>query len=236
MGPPRFSLGIGLGVLDSPYAGEGLRYRALPLIQYQGEQVFFQGRSLGWRLARRDGFQLAAMASFRLSGFDVKDLGTRELAANGIDRRLLEDRKDSIDVGLSLEWESPVGDFTVMAMTDATGASKGQELSLEYSRPFNWAGMRIVPALGLSWMSKKMGNFYYGTLDNEVARGVVSYRPGSAVIPSLGVTVIRPFAGRWSLMGVLQYQALPGRYKDSPLIEAGERGRTSMLLGVVRAF
>lgn len=251
MGPPRLSLGLGVLASDSPYAGVGLKVRALPLIQYRGERFFIQGRTIGWRLFGSEGdggpggedgpgngpvFDIAAVVALRLDGFKPKDLGGPELAANGIDRNLLKKRRDAADVGLAANWESPVGDLSLEVLVDASGASRGQEVGLKVEWPFFWAGMRISPGVGLTWQSRKMADYYFGTLDAEEARGIARYRPGAGTIPSIGISLTRPFAGRWALFGLAVHERLPGRFERSPLIEAGRNGRTTVLLGISRGF
>jgi len=234
--PSRLSAGVGAAISDSVYAGEGTRVTPFPLVVYQGERFFFHGITAGWRLVETDGFELAAVAAMRFDGFDIGDLGREELARNGLDARLLEDRDDGIDVGLSAAWTGRAGELEVELLADAAGASQGQEVSVEYGYPLQWGRTRVVPAVGLRWMSKDMADYYYGTLDKEVARGVVDYRAGDATVPHIGVSFMRSLGERWSLLATFEYSRFPDAIRSSPFVEPGCEGSVSLMLGIARGF
>lgn len=233
---PRWALGLGAAVSDSVYAGEGTRVKPVPLLTYEGERFFWRGIGGGVHLLQQDGLSLDATLSGRMDGIDRKDFGTRELAERGINRALLEDRDDGLDLGLAATWRGSMGQLELGLKQDVTSASKGYEASLKYGYPFQWGGARIVPNVGISHMSKKLANYYYGTLPEEVARGVASYQPGSAAVPRIGVDVMRPFAGRWMFIGGVSYKKLPSKLSDSPLVEKDKNGSVSAFFGVSRGF
>ncbi|MGH6711433.1 MAG: MipA/OmpV family protein, partial [Bradyrhizobium sp.] len=219
-----------------PYAGEGTRVMPIPLVSFQGEKFHFRGLSAGWQLIGGDSFELSAIAKFRLDGFNVDDLGKTELAANGLDYRLLEDRDNGLDLGLSAKWSGAAGEIEAEILADAVDASGGQEMSLKYGYPFDLGKGRLTPSVGVTWLSKDMANYYYGTLDEEVARGVVDYKPGAVAIPEIGASYFRPIGQKWSLIGFVKYAALPDEITDSPLIEPDTDGTFSVFVGFSRGF
>jgi len=235
-GPPRWSLGIGAVVNDSPYAGEGTRVLPFPLIGFQGEKFYFRGLSAGWNFVKNDSFELSAFAKFQPGGFKVKDLGRSELAANGIDSRLLEDRDNGLGVGIGAKWMGAAGELEVEVLADAIDTSGGQEISLQYGYPFAIGKGRLTPSVGATWLSEDMANYFYGTLDEEVARGVVDYKPGSVVIPQVGASYFRPIGKKWTLLGFVKYDLLPDEISDSPLIERDTDGAASVFIGFSRGF
>lgn len=234
--PPLWSLGIGAAVSDSVYAGEGTRVRPLPLLSYEGERFFWRGIGGGAHLLKNGGFTLDATLSGRFDGIDRDDFGGAELAARGINRALLSDRDDGLDLGLAGGWRGAAGQIELGVKGDITSASKGYEASLKYGYPVQWGRTRITPNVGVSHLSKKLANYYYGTLPEEVARGVVDYRPGSATVPRIGIDVVRPFAERWVFIGNVSYKRLPGKLADSPLVEKDTDGVVSAFIGVSRGF
>lgn len=119
------------------------------------------------------------------------------------------------------------------AMSDASG---GQEMSLQYSYPFEVGNGRLSPSVGAKWLSKDSANYFYGTLDEEVARGVVDYRPGSVVIPGVGVSYFRPLGEKWTLLGFAKYDLLPDDITDSPFIERDTDSTFTVFLGFSRGF
>ena len=233
---PRWGLGLGSAVSSGVYAGEGTRVTPFPLVSYQGERFYWRGIGGGAHLFKRDGFSVDATLSARMDGIDRDDFGAGELAERGIDRALLADRDNGLDLGAAARWRGPMGQLELELKGDASGASKGFEAGLKYAYPIEWGSATVSPNIGVTHLSKKLANYYYGTLPEEVARGVAGYRPGSATVPRIGVDLVRPFATRWALIGNVSYKKLPGKISDSPLVEKDTDGAVSAFIGVSRGF
>jgi len=235
---PRSPWGLGIGAVasDSPYAGEGMRVIPVPLISYEGEKFFFQGIRAGWRFVRNDAFELAAITQFRFDGFDIKDLSRQQLTANGLDVRQLEDRDDSLDAGVTAKWSGNVGEIEIELLTDVTDRSGGQQYSLQYGYPLHLGQTMVTPNVGVTFLSDDTANYYYGTLDTEVARGALDYKPDAATIPHVGINVMRFFGNNWTFLAFLKYSVLPDEITDSPLLEPDTNGSVSALIGVSRGF
>lgn len=216
----RWGIGAGAAAIDSPFVGEGTRIRAVPLVSYEGDKFFFRGPAGGYHLVNSPGFSFDVIGSLRLDGFDVEDLGANELAMRGIDRRLLEDRDDQLDAGLGLNWRGDYGDVMLRMLTDVTDRSGGQEISLSYSYRLQLGSFTVTPHVAVSHLSDDLADYYYGTLDEEVARGVIDYKPGDTLIPQVGVNISRPIDKHWVVMGSLRYMSLPDDLSDSPLIDS----------------
>jgi len=231
-----WALGVGAAVSSSVYAGEDTRITPFPLVSYEGERFFWRGISGGARLVKRPGFTLDATLSARMDGVDRDDFGEAELRARGVNRALLEDRDNALDLGLAAGWRGAAGSLEIEVKGDVTGASKGYEAGVKYAYPMQWGRTRVAPSVSVSHLSKKLANYYYGTLPEEMARGVRDYRPGSAVVPRIGVDLVHPFAGRWAFIANVSYRKLPGKLKDSPLVEKDTDGVTSAFFGVSRGF
>lgn len=236
--PARSPWGIGVAavVSDSPYAGEGTRVIPVPLLSYEGERFYFRGITAGWRLVDTPGFEFSALARARLAGFDIDDLDSARLARNGVDAALLEDRDHGLDLGVGAEWSGAAGELQLELLADASDRSGGQEASLQYGYPIRLARGLLTPIAGVTWQSDDMVDYYYGTLPAEIARGVADYRPGAATIPHVGVSFFRPLGSAWSLVGSLRYSRLPDAIADSPLVDRGSDGSTSLFIGVSRGF
>jgi outer membrane protein len=149
---------------------------------------------------------------------------------------LLEDRDHSIDAGLSATWKGAAGELELDARADITGTSDGYQIAVDYRYPFRIGRVIVKPGIGATMLSDDMANYYYGTLDEEVARGVVDYKPGSATIPHVGVSVVVPFAAQWLFIGNAQLRSLPDEIKDSPLVERGADSVSVLFIGVSRRF
>lgn len=231
----RWGLGLGAVVSDNPYAGRSTRYRPFPLITYDSDRFFFEGITAGVHVLDTRALEIDFLIEANLDGMDAEDFGARELAANGIDRALLEDRKDSADAGFEMSFSGRYGELKFQALADVLDASGGYEASASYGVPFVLSErLELTPSVGAKWLSADRADYYYGILDEEIARGVRSYRPGSVVIPEVGVDLQYRLADRWLLLGNVKYRALPGKVEDSPLLDSGQSVR--MFIGVLRAF
>ncbi|WP_313342234.1 MipA/OmpV family protein [Stenotrophomonas sp.] len=232
----RWSIGVAASVRQSPYAGEGTRVRPVPLLTFEGKRIFWRGLTGGVHLVQGDAFSLDAVLAGRFDGVDIKDLGRRELLANGVDPALLEDRDDALDAGIAATWSGAAGEFKLSALADVTDASGGYELSADYAYALQWGRTTVVPGVGVRWMSDDMVNYYHGTLDEEVARGVVRYQPGAAVVPHVSIAFSRPLGEKWRLLGGISYDVLPDEITDSPLSEPDTDGSAALRIGITRGF
>jgi outer membrane protein len=231
----RWGLGLGAVVSDNPYAGREIRYRPFPLLTYDSDRLFFEGITAGVHLLDTSALEIDFIAEANLDGIDAEDFGARELAANGIDRALLADRKDSADVGFDVSFSGRYGELKFQALADVLDASGGYEASASYGYPLALSErLELTPTIGAKWQSADRADYYYGILDEEIARGVRSYRPGSVVIPEVGFDLQYRLADRWLLLGNVKYRALPSKVEDSPLLDSGQSMR--FFIGVLRAF
>ncbi|TMU27105.1 MipA/OmpV family protein [Halomonas sp. ATBC28] len=233
----RWSVGVGAAAIDSPYAGEGLRVRPLPLISYEGERMFLRGTSGGVHLYQSRQLTFDAILAARLYGFDIDDLGRSELLVNGVDPDLLSDRDDGIDAGFRTTLGSSWGAVSLEAVHDVSDASEGYEISLDYRNTWQFGRAALTANAGASWMSSDFAGYYFGVLDEEVARGVAEYLPGSAVVPRIGLTMAHSVgSSQWQLLGSVEYQFLPSELRDSPLLEPDQNGVGRLVLGLSRRF
>lgn len=236
--PVGASLGVGMLVSKGILLGEDARTFVVPTVGYVGERVFITGISGGVHLVKQKGFALDALLSVRLDGWDADDLSASELAEVGIDRNLLVDRKNELDAGFGASYSSSNwGKLSLTAKADVTNASGGYEVALLYQAAFDRWGGALVPSAGISYWSNDLSNYYYGTLPKEVAAGVTSYQPGSAIVPNLGVTYLRALPNKWLFFGGIQYQWLGDDILDSPLVDPSARhGLPSVFVGFSRSF
>lgn len=218
------------------YAGEDEHYNVIPLVTYEGKHVYLHGPELGYHLFDSSNFRINGFVAARLDGVDPKDLGTRELASQGIDRSLLSKRRDSADAGVSAAWFGTAGRLELELTADITGTSEGGQANVSYAYPFHLGHWKLTPTLGVTALSKDTANYYYGTLDKEVARGVPDYRPGTSFVPYAGIEIATRFWGHWNFISSLQYRALPNDIQDSPLIDADVSGYGRLLIGISRSF
>lgn len=231
----RWALGVGAVASGNPYAGRGTRYIPLPIVTYDSERFFLRGITGGVHLLDNDLLSIDAIVQGDFDGIDADEFGRRELARNGIDRDLLDDRDDSVEAGFTVGLNGRFGEFDLEVVADVLDKSGGYRASAEYGYPIQLSErMTLTPSVGVSWISSDRADYYYGTLDTEVARGVVAYRPGSATIPRVGLGLEYNFSGKWMFLGSASYESLPSKLGDSPLLESDSSAR--FMIGVLRAF
>ncbi len=230
------SLGLGAAINESPYAGAGTQVNPLPLIKYDSDSFFLHGITGGYHLVDTGVFSLDAIVSLNMDGTDRDDFGRRELARNGIDRDLLEDRDNGFDAGLAASLRGSGGQLELVAKSDISGTSDGYSMNLEYAYPIRWGETRFKPHIGATHMSANLVDYYFGTLNKEEQRGITRYRPGSANVSYIGLGFSQPIGKQWEVSGNIRYTSLPDELADSPLVEDGTNSSTSMFIGISRKF
>lgn len=230
----RWSVGLGIAVFDNAYVGRGTQVLPIPMVQYQGNRLFMNGISGGVHLLKDDAFSIDAVLSPGLNQMPAKDFNRTELAERGIDRDALDNRDISVLAGFSAAWHGSAGRLQLDAKADIAGSAGGAVYSLKYSYPFQLWGFRVAPTLGVDFLSSQMADYYYGIHADEQRRGVPAYSPGGSMIPGAGVSLMRPLGKKWSLLINGQFNHLPEKISDSPLVSGSQAG--SVYIGVSRAL
>lgn len=230
----RWRLGLGIVVSDHAYLGQGSQVTPFPLVDYSGDRFFFHGITGGAHLWKSNGFVVDAIVTTGFNTIDADEFNRAALSRRGINRDDLDDRDRSIDVGFAATWTGTAGQLKAIAKTDISGNSEGAEYSLEYGYPMQWGGFRITPTAGATLLSSRVADYYYGIHPDEMRRGVASYEPGSALIPEVGVNVLRLLGAKWAVTVGARYSALPNKISNSPLID-GSHG-SSVFVGISRAL
>ncbi len=231
-----WSIGLGVATRAPIYAGESSRILPFPLIGYEGQRFYFQGGSIGYRVIKTDKFTLKAHVSANTNGIDADKFGRQALAQRGIDRNSLEDRDFGADAGITASWKTAIGIFETDVRADISNTSDGYQASFDYSAPFPVGNAIVIPGVGVTAYSSDLTNYYYGTLPDEVKRGVVNYTPGSATVPHASVTAIVPFASKWTFISNVSVDFLPNEITDSPLVDKDSDVVPTLFLGISRSF
>ena len=72
----------------------------------------------------------------------------------------------------------------------------------------------------MRWLSSNLADYYYGTLASEVSAGAPYYRPGTVILPQLGISVFTPLGhSKWTLFTLFTTNFFPARLSDSPLVD-----------------
>ena len=205
----------GAGVIAFPKysGGRGADTFAAPLLMFEYKETFYvdlvrAGVRLWSSADKKLAFGLAAEPRF---GFKPGD-GPR-LAG-------MAARRDSIEAGPSLEWETPVASVNVAWFGDVTGASKGASLRASVYKQFVDSAQWDVGAyVSAERVSAKVVNYYFGVPAAEVTANRALYAPGAATHLSVGLSAAWKFTPRYALLMGVQNTRIGGAAANSPIVE-----------------
>ncbi len=218
-GADQWRLGVMGSISDDAYAGADASTSVLPLIYFDGRWLFFHATEGGVHLYRSGAFTLDALLSLGGQEMDPDDLGRRELTAAGVDRDRLDDRDRSYYAGLAGTWRTPFGVLGAEAQTDISGNAEGERYHGYYAYPWQAGDLRITPSLGVTYLSGRITDYYFGVDTDESLDGSYAYYPDAALVPGAGLDLAYALNRDWAVYAGLEYQHYPDEIADSPLIE-----------------
>lgn len=236
----EWRVGANLMAGTNPYVGEDdAGVALLPVVAYKGERFyanlgnpglsFFRGSSdfggIGYSLFKEENYQIDLVGRLRAMGLDPDD--EDELAG-------LDERKPGLDAGVSLLWETGMGELNIDLLTDISNRSKGQEVLLSYAYPLTRGSWTLRPEVGVSWQSSDLTDYYVGVDADEVRAGRPAYEADAAVIPFVGVELEYAISKQTSLLGGVGYGRLGDDINDSPILD--ERDVGGGYLGLTYSF
>ena len=129
-------------------------------------------------------------------------------------------RRDSIEAGPSLEWETPSVSLNLAWFGDISGASRGASLRTSVWRQLVDARQWDVGAYAaLERVSGQVANYYFGVAAGEAAASRPLYRPGASTHLTLGVSGAWKFSKSHAVLFGLQNTRLGAAAADSPIVE-----------------
>lgn len=205
--------GLGIGVLPATSGSNELRTMVLPVIQASFADRFYINalRAGVWLVDsddRRLRFGLAADARF---GWDADD-STRTKG--------MHDRDFSVDIGPALRWQTDYGTLNAQWGFDATSASNGQNVQLQFVRALvRGQGLRVNGLVGATWNNRKMNHYYFGVAPAEATPDRPAYTASSGTQLQAGVNGAWSTGGNGSVLFGLTITRLGGAQADSPIVE-----------------
>jgi outer membrane protein len=235
----EWRVGANLFAGTNPYKGGDDGAALLPVAAYKGERFhanlgnpgisFYRGGSdiggIGYSLYEREGFQLELVGRLRAMGLDPNDED---------EWRGLDERKPGFDAGVSLLWETDMGEIDLDLLSDVSNRSKGQEAVLSYAYPFSRGGWILRPEIGVSWHSEDLTDYYFGVDADESRAGRPAYAADASVTPFAGVEIEYAISKQTHLLGGLGIGRLGDGISDSPIVD--ESGIGGAYLGLTYIF
>jgi len=213
------SVGIGYAARfgQSPYVGvddigsvySDYRYDLVPLYLYEGDYFFAHGTEAGIHLFKPQPFNLDLIVSYR---FDRLQPEASDFLTG------LEERQQSMDVGIDTSLAGNWGEINFRAVTDMLDRHQGQELELTYLFPWQRGKWTVTPSVGVTWQSENLTDYYYGVRPDEATPDRPAYSPTSAYNWRAGLNVYYHWLESWYLFANASYEGLDKTISDSPTV------------------
>ncbi|MCX8955893.1 MipA/OmpV family protein [Erwinia psidii] len=206
------SLGASVIYSQSPYKGGEGRYFPLPIINYEGDSVYFRSVQAGYYLwkDRQDQLSLTVMGSPQ--GFDTDHTDDNQL-------KKLDNRHMTLMAGLDYRHIADWGMVRTSLVGDALGNSNGYQWDVAWLYRFQMGNFSLTPGLGVVYSSAKQNNYYYGISKQESRRSsLASYDAGDSWDPYLEMTASWSLTPRWNATLSGRYTHPGSAVKDSPMV------------------
>lgn len=206
--------GVGLGVIgrSSPYLDSDTSViQAIPAITYFGERLQWVGPQLRYGIAGTDRLRLAITASYRIGAYEEDD--SRVLEGLG-------DRDSTLMAGLGLVYEGPAGtEFDLRYEHDVLDQIGGGNATASVSRGFQVGNFRLVPALGVNWLSSDLANYDFGVPESAALPNRPAYSVGSTISIEAGIVTLWELSENWRVAVNLAVENLDSDITDSPIVD-----------------
>jgi outer membrane protein len=224
----KFSVGAGVGVLETPYKDYDRKVVPVPVITYEGDDFWFRGLGGGYYLWNDESDKLSVTAYYSPFEFKPKDSDNWQL-------RQLDKRKATLMAGLSYVHNTQYGFLRTSLAGDTLDNSNGISWDLAWLYRYTNGGLTLTPGIGVEWSSENMNEYYYGVSGKESRRsGLERYDPDSDWSPYLELSASYKLSDDWSVYGVGRYTHLSSEVKDSPMVDKSWAGALSA--GVTYSF
>ena len=213
--PPRVDGDIGLGgyYTRSIVRGKSEPAEILPYAYFDYGRMFARIDTLGIKTVKMGYGYLELVGRVSLDGFKAD---TSSLQG-------LNDRKDSIPLGIGTFQETPIGGFFVNAFHDVN-KSHGDLFEVIYLAELETPRVTFYPQIGAEYLSSQYVGYYYGVSAQESAASqYAAYQPSGAFNPFLALLVDTKITDKYHLNFYLRHKWLANSIQDSPIV-----GRSSM--------
>lgn len=207
------ALGGGVRVGQSPYrafdSDDQRQTDLVPLYLYNGKYVFARGTSGGLHLLNRQSLEFNALARYRFQSLDPDG----EPFYEG-----LEDRDQTVDVGLELILRRKWGTLTLDWMADALDRHNGQETGISYRYDIDLGPWTVSPFVSWSWQDADLTNYYYGVSAEEARPDRPEYAPGGSQWIRFGLNSTWRITDHIELFANAGFGGVDPVITDSPLV------------------
>jgi outer membrane protein len=212
------ALGFGRRFGQSPYTGidnvsshENENATDLvPIYYYEGKYLFSHGTSMGLHLWDSERFSVDLLGRYRFDRIEDSD----DPFFEGIN-----ERRQSIDAGLSFDWRNSWGELSGSVLHDALDRHGGTEAELSYRYPWRINRWLIAPVISFVHQDSTLTNYYYGVSTDEARPGRPAYESDSASFVRLGLGTTYQLNKRFRIFANVAIENVDDTVQDSPLVD-----------------
>ncbi|WP_088581168.1 MipA/OmpV family protein [Burkholderia ubonensis] len=219
----HWGLGVGVGVVASPYKQYGSKVSPLPMINFDNKWVRLFGTSVELKIAQWGGVGLGLRAQYAIfDGYKASD----SAALEGMQKR-----SGAFWYGPAVEWRT---EFGTLSGEYLVSGNKGQRTNIGFGTPFSFGSVSVEPHINVQWLSGKYVNYYYGVRSEESRSGRAAYGGASTINVSFGSRFAYRIGKHQSITLDVGVTRLGGGITDSPLV--GKRFVPQVMGGYVYQF
>ena len=224
----QWSVGAGVGVINSPYKQYDRDLYPVPVVTYEGDKFWFRGLGGGYYLWNDQTDKLSVMAYYSPLHFKPGDSDSHAL-------RQLDKRRSTAMAGLSYVHNTQYGFLRTALAADVLDNSNGFVGDVAWLYRYTNGGLTLTPGIGVEYSSENQNDYYYGVSGDESRRsGLKRYDADDSWNPYLELTASYKFASDWNVYAATRYTRVGDEIKDSPMVDKSWNGLFST--GVTYTF
>ncbi len=215
------SVGLGAGIMKSPYQGVGTEAQPLPIFNVEWNDFYLKSAdvrysmfSLGYNFYKTDSLVLSAYAN-PYGGFNV-DRADMDDGYNNIDKR-----KYQFEGGLKGVYSTPWNGVKISG--HITGGEEGGHTGISVFRPYRInEKMTLIPRVGFTYFNEDYTDYYFGIDQGEVDRNSKidkTYSPDGAYSVSADLAMTYAYNERTTIVTFAGIEKLSSEIDDSPIVE-----------------
>lgn len=222
----QWSLGAAAAYSPAVYKDTPANRLVIPVIGYEGEQIFLRGFTAGYRLLP---LRSPHNVIFRLA-YDPRTLHPKD--SDDPQLRLLDKRGSTVLGGVSYQRQTAVGSWELTAGGDVAGQHNGLYAELAWRLPLRFQSWGVTPSIGYAYNSKHINHHLYGVSAAEsLASGLPEFQAAHSGEWFIGSMAYWSFANDFRLSAGIRHMRLDSDTAASPVI--GQRSATFLTFGLV---
>ena len=226
--PGTAALGGGIRGGQSPYLAvtneDQREIDLIPLYLYDGKWLFAEGTAGGIHVINKDVFEFDVYTRYRFQGLDPDDNEFYEG---------LEERRQTLDVGVRAGLETKWGELRLSWLTDALDRHQGQEIQFTYRYTFERGNWSFSPFITWFWQDENLTDFYFGVSEDEARPDRPAFSAGESQWLGLGINTSWHLSDRTALFANFTIGGSDD-VKNSPLVD--EPGYSQLFIGGTYIF